>query len=249
MHRARFFPTATQVGTVIVGGIFLMILVYALTVSNEPSEKTGLEEYGHLPKELAVKVSALEDQIWEEDDSERKSAKIRELISLYTLEGRLDLAAGIQRSLAEIVNTAGAWDLAANMYFDWMLQVDEPERLIFAKYAIDSYRRSLELNPSNIGVQTDLAAAYMYYPGFMEQAVEQTNLVLAIHPDHVQANFNLGIMMARTKQFDRAENQFERVKHLTSETDPRYRESSEAITRIRSIRIVRDSSRLSREMR
>jgi cytochrome c-type biogenesis protein CcmH/NrfG len=64
------------------------------------------------------------------------------------------------------------------------------------------------------------------------RAIDEINHVLEQDPDHLQANFNRGIMLAQIGRTDQALEQFERVLSLAEAGTPAYQRASEAIRSI-----------------
>lgn len=91
-----------------------------------------------------------------------------------------------------------------------------------AFYELGNYPRATRYYESYLnveedpGARTDLAAAY-FYSGKTDQAIQTVNQVLAANPEHVKANFNLGIMLWQGRgDLPSARRQFERVIELTT---------------------------------
>jgi cytochrome c-type biogenesis protein CcmH/NrfG len=59
--------------------------------------------------------------------------------------------------------------------------------------AIDYYRRSLNLQPANTGVRTDLATA-IWYTGDPDTAIAEFNKALFFEPNNPNTLFNLGVV-------------------------------------------------------
>lgn len=87
----------------------------------------------------------------------------------------------------------------------------------YLPYALKHYELAVQLNPSDNDVRTDLATTY-YRSNKAAQAVEQVTIVLRNDPNHVNANFNLGIFYwnENPKQYQKAADQFEKVIRLTA---------------------------------
>ena len=64
--------------------------------------------------------------------------------------------------------------------------------------AIDFYRRSLALQPSNASIRTDLATA-QWYSGNVEAALTEFNKALTYEPANANTLFNLGIVQWQGK--------------------------------------------------
>jgi len=78
------------------------------------------------------------------------------------------------------------------------------------------YEQYLALQPDNLDATTDLAASY-FSSGKTDQAIQTVNGVLAENPEHIKANFNLGIMLWQGKgDLTAAKKQLEKVIELTA---------------------------------
>jgi Flp pilus assembly protein TadD len=82
--------------------------------------------------------------------------------------------------------------------------------------AIQHYEVLRELEPNDTDTRNDLSTAY-FRNGQIDLAVKEATAVLRQEPDHVNANFNLGIfyMGMKPRQYQKAANQFEKVIRLT----------------------------------
>jgi Flp pilus assembly protein TadD len=148
----------------------------------------------------------------------------------------MDHAGKVQEQIAEESPSAEAWELAGNLHFDWMqTRVNDGERIASATRAIRSYLAALELDPDNLDVRTDLGVAYLNDPANAMEAVLQTNLVLEADPDHVQANFNKGIMLVQIGRLDDAIGQFQKVQQLTERDSEVFRRAVEAEGRVQAM--------------
>ena len=167
----------------------------------------------------------------------RRISKQRELIALYSQERRFDLAAVVQQEIAEALNSEIEWIRSGNYYYDWMETQTGATKTDYAKLAIASYQRALDINPDNLDVRTNMALAYLYDPSNPMQAIRNTNLVLEKDPDHVLANFNRGVMLMQINRLDQAVEQFKRVQTLVGDpNDPVYQRAENAIQTIRQHR-------------
>jgi predicted Zn-dependent protease len=82
--------------------------------------------------------------------------------------------------------------------------------------AIQHYETLRELAPKDADTRNDLSTAY-FRNGQLDLAIKEATAVLSQEPDHINANFNLGIfyMNTKPKQYQKAANQFEKVVRLT----------------------------------
>jgi len=233
-----------QVVILVTAGTLLVIALYLITVfsrntaiseaakAGPPSTPQDMPAAAPPPPQIAEQVASLEDQI-ASLTGEEKTAKQQELVNLYLQSGRLDLAAQEQERLAENVNTTEAWANAGHYYYGYMEQVEGQARVAAGQKAIAAYRRVLEQEPGNNDVRTDMATAFLYTNNPME-GVNQIKQVLDSDPNHVQANFNYGVMLSMIGRVDQALAQFEKVKTLVPEGSDNYRQANAAIETLRS---------------
>lgn len=110
-------------------------------------------------------------------------------------------------------NDAEAMKSVANAYYNLR---DQTGNVQFARKAIDYYQRYLKLRPDDVDARTDLAAM-LFYSGSTDEAIQEATLVLETKPEHIQANFNLGIFYWRGRgDYKAAALQFKKVIDLTS---------------------------------
>ncbi len=226
-------------GVLLVVGLFFITLASKSTGGDAPPPASGtLVEVtpDPLPADLAAAASILEDEIDRSSGEERRQ-KQGELIDFYVMQSRLDLAAQVQDSVAHETGSEVDWIRAGNLYYDWMEGIEGPEKGAYAKKAITAYQKALALNPANHDVRTDMAIAYMYDPDNGMQAISETNKVLEDEPEHIQANFNKGIMLLRIGRHDEAGAQFKRVQAIIGDsTNQIYQRAEAALQAVEQLR-------------
>ncbi len=187
-----------------------------------------------LPDEVVARAASLEDEIAAATSDEERVAKKEALAGLYTQAGAFSRAAVVQEEIAEIKQTALAWADAGSLYLAQMLRTQGPERATYAQLAATTYERSLELDPNDLDVKTDLATAYLNDQTNPMRAVATVKEVLATNPDHVRANFNYGLMLAQINRVDQAMEQFEKVIGLTEGDDPVHQRAEQELARMQA---------------
>ncbi len=85
----------------------------------------------------------------------------------------------------------------------------------YLPYAIQHYEALLKVVPNDTDSRTDLASAF-YRAGKLNRAVEEVEKVLQQQPEHVNANFNLGVfyLNMQPKQYQKAADQFAKTIRL-----------------------------------
>jgi tetratricopeptide (TPR) repeat protein len=221
-----------QVLFIFAGGMLLVLALYLITLvsggrgglpptSKAQAELLPLPEPGPLPAEVADQVAALEAEIARLEGAARL-AKQQALVNLLIGIGRPDRAALVQEAVAQMLDTPDAWRRTGNLFYDWMEMVDGPAKAALAQRVIAAYQRVLERDPDNLDVRADMAIAYLYDPNNPMEAINQTRMVLAKDSMHVQANFNLGIMLLQINRLDEARAQFLKVQRLVGPRSPLY---------------------------
>jgi len=111
---------------------------------------------------------------------------------------------------------ADALAQVGNAYYGLQSQTGN---VTFAQKAISYYERYLNIRPDDADVRTDMAAMY-FYSGATDRAIQEATTVLQAEPDHVNANFNLGIFYWKGRSdFKAAALQFKKVVELTRDGD------------------------------
>lgn len=237
-----------KIGLYVAGAIAAVVALYLISVltgnpSSEPSpppqdvastESSGGDVDSYLPEDagLAGSLSETKDQLEAATDPGRRQALLEELVQSYAGAGRLDLAGREQEKLAAEVNSAEAWATAGNLHFDWMEGQSGPERVRSAQRASKAYEKALELDPDNLDVRTDLGVAYLNDPSSPMLAIQNTNMVLDVDSNHVQANFNKGVMLAQIGRTDEAVRLFRKVTQLSSPGQPAHERAKQVLSQL-----------------
>ncbi len=176
----------------------------------------------YLPEDegLATQLAGKRDSIQSTTDPAEGQILREEVVQTYAGAGRLDLAGREQESIAEELKSADAWAAAGNMHFDWMENQQGDERVKAAQRAARDYEKALAIDPDNLDVRTDLGVAYLNDPSSPMLAIQNTNMVLEADSNHVQANFNKGVMLAQIGRTQEAIHHFQKVVRLSKEGDP-----------------------------
>lgn len=111
---------------------------------------------------------------------------------------------------------ADALAQVGNAYYGLQSQTGNVQ---FAQKAISYYDRLLNIRPEDTDVRTDMAAMY-FYSGATDRAIQEATTVLQADPNHVNANFNLGIFYWKGRtDYKAAALQFKKVIELTKDAD------------------------------
>lgn len=232
-------------------GALVVAALFGITVwSKQNVKETPKQEAGALAKrpvmtapplspEIIAQTKPLLDKIQASSGAE-KAKNQRDLAKLYQLNSREDKAGDVMEEVAKVENSLESWAQTGHYYYDWMMSQAEMPALSgdAAKKAIAAYEKGLAIK-DDLDVRTDLGAAYYHYSMLELQdkdmslnpmkAIQSTNAVLSKNPNHIQANFNKGIMLSQIGRLDQAIAQFEKVKSLTKATEPAYQRADEML--------------------
>ena len=234
-----------QVFTIVGLGVLLVVVLFIATLVSkrvspplEPTlsaapSTTEASSQSALSGQLAGRINEL-DMAIESDTSALSIVLKREKTYVLVEGGRPDMAAEVQSEIADETGLAEDWKTAGDLYYDWMADEPEPQiRSVAAGQAVSAYQRVLTLNPSDLDVRTDMATAYLN-TGSPMFGVTEIKKVLEEDPDHLNANFNYGLMLARINRTKEAITQLERVLTLSPDsTSMHYQRATMLISTIR----------------
>ncbi len=185
-----------------------------------------------VPDGIEAEVDSLETLIAQAEELERQQLRIAR-INLLIGAGQLPRAALAQRRLAQETGNTSAWRRAARLLHDWMSATPaREERVSIARLAIEAYQEVLARVPNDADARAMLATAYIETNNPM-RGVQEIKRVLEQNPEHVQALFNYGIMLAMIGRVDEAAEQFEKIQQITDPQSPQHREAERIIREIR----------------
>jgi tetratricopeptide (TPR) repeat protein len=185
-----------------------------------------------LPGGIGSVVDSL-DAVIDASEGEAAQQARRQKIDMLIGAGRMDHAAVTQRAVAREEGSPEAWRRAGDLFYEWMGRMNEgPERVEVAEAAIAAYDRVLAQTPDNLDVRADLATALLETNEPM-RGVEEIQRVLDADPDHLQARFNYGIMLAMIGRAEAAIAQFEHAQRIVGEGSPFYRQAEQIIAELR----------------
>jgi len=185
-----------------------------------------------LPGEIGSTVDSL-DAVIDASEGEAAQQARRQKVDMLIGAGRMDHAAVTQREVALEEGSAEAWRQAGDLFYEWMGRMNEgAERVEVAGATIAAYERVLADTPDNLDVRADLATALLETNEPM-RGVEEIQRVLDADPDHLQARFNYGIMLAMIGRTEASIAQFEHAQRIVGEGSPFYRQAEQIIEELR----------------
>ena len=238
---------AVQVGVIVGAGILLVVAVFLIRGFLQPqtipgpqprAQASGVVGSGAVEEPLAgilqERITDLRSRAASAETDVEVIGLQQQIVDVAMGEGRYDVASYAMEAIATRTDTENDWARAGNFAFDWMMDKPDPtQRAAWAVRTIGFYQRALDINPSNLDVRTDMAIAYMYDPQNPMEAVNQTNLVLEADSLHIQANFNLGIMLFQINRPDRAASQFQKVMDIIADpSDDTYQRAQDLFNQV-----------------
>jgi len=232
-----------QIFAIIGIGVLLVIALFMVTTISKrvssPQSAVSANSTAVVPAQVPLSGDLMErinelDAAIASDTSALAMLLRREKVYVLVDGGRLDMAADLQSQIAEETEFAEDWKTTGDLYYEQMADELQPQRRSrIADQAVGAYREVLLLNPDNLDVRTDMATAYLN-TGNPMQGVTEIKKVLEMDPNHLNANFNYGLMLARINRNDDAIDQLERVLALALDsTSVHYQRASALILSLR----------------
>lgn len=127
----------------------------------------------------------------------------------------------------------------AKYYYDLTsqarLQNDASSELRWSQPGIRYYQRYLEQVPNDIDSRADYATL-LFYGGQTDESIQEIGKVLEEQPKHINANFNLGIvLMSGRNDLEGAREQFKKVIDLAGDSSQYHGVSAQAEAHIKTI--------------
>lgn len=124
---------------------------------------------------------------------------------------RHDIAALFKQKQAEADSNFKNWDTTGDAaVVAFRNTTDTPQMNFFIQEAVESYANALLLE-ENITTKLKLATLHTEITGQTMQGVLLYREVVEEDPDHIQANFELGVLSIRSSQWDKALQRFNTV--------------------------------------
>ncbi|MDZ4168710.1 MAG: PIN domain-containing protein [Coriobacteriia bacterium] len=134
----------------------------------------------------------------------------------------------------------------ANFYFGLTeqarIQEDPASQIRWSQPGLRYYQRYLTLSADNLDARADLATL-LFYAGQTDRAIQEIGKVLEAQPDHVNGNYNLGIVLLNGRNdLEGALTQFEKVVELTKADPDLHAIQKQAEALIAQIKASQDAS-------
>lgn len=194
------------VGILTIGSLVLAIWLDTREVSErhdtpaiENNVMTGSAGQGEAQAELHAsdhdRLSYVRDVLDTLQNQRARLPYYGELIRIYSNAGIFEQAADWAHRRALLTDYVGDWKEAGSFYLEALRTgYDEEHREEMASQALNMYDNARENDPDNPDILTDLSVVHMVMLK-PERSYQLLIEVLDSHPDHLRANFNIGVLL------------------------------------------------------
>ena len=183
-------------------------------VSEENSSGFSIEDQitevkGSLKREEKDQIVSIEDLLKKNPEDKQIQDSLGKLWDRFQTP---QISSYYYEEIAKSESTEQNWINAAFRYFDaFKLTSDSVKRVYFVNKAIDSYKKVIEINPKNYDAKTDLGVCYAEGTSNPMQGILMLREVTQEAPEHLMAQYNLGVLSLKSGQLDKAVDRFEKV--------------------------------------
>ncbi len=158
-------------------------------------------ELGQEDQERVAYVTSALDTL----ESERtRLPYMGELIRIYSEAGKYDRAAELAHQRASLTGESDDWKEAGTFFLQSSRAAQDDEKVKhLASNARTMYQNARENDPDNPDILTDLSVVYMTLLE-PESSYRLLQKALDDHPDHIRANFNLGVLLHQMGETDQS---------------------------------------------
>src|SRR5690606_27966855 len=214
---------------VIAGVLLLMVVIFlqpvkSLTTEDDAAEASteagssemfSLESVSEISKQglsasLSQGITDVEEKLKSASEDE-KLPLYKQLAELWDDVNKPMPTAYVYNEIALHEPTFENWLKTGDMFTDSYQHLSDTVMApILTSKARAAYEKALEIDEKNLDARTGLGTALVNGPAPMEGITMLLDVVKE-QPDHVKANYNLGLFSMRSRQFDKAVDRFKTV--------------------------------------
>jgi len=214
---------------VIAGVVLLMVVIFLQPVKSlikeedagvqntesSSSDQFSLESVSQISKQglsanLTKSITDLEAELKSAPDAD-KLPLYKELAQLWLDVNKPMPAAFVYDEIAQKESNLDNWIKAGDMYTDaYQHLTDTVMAPVLTGHAKKAYEQALKIDENNIDARTGLGTALVNGPAPMAGITMLLDVVKE-NPNHLKANYNLGLFSMRSRQFDKAVDRFNTV--------------------------------------
>jgi tetratricopeptide (TPR) repeat protein len=217
----------------IAGAVLLTVLLYVLPTQpsgsvaasvTKPETRIPTNNYNfkaalqkaksQLNADSLKKINQLEGRLKPADTG--NNVLLITIANYWDLQKQPGIAAHYFELIAQKNPDEGNWLNPAYRYFDaFKMEANPAERAALVEKAIDCYSKVTEINAHNLDAKTDLGICYTETPQPMK-GITLLREVISEKPTHENAQYNLGLLSMKSRQFDKAVDRFQKVIQINS---------------------------------
>ena len=207
----------------VIGSVIIAALVYLAPKNQLRSDDHSLPEQKQLSideagliRDARLRLSKADSEILKEleagDASTNDTSSYRKLVGFWTSKSDPGTAGLYLIKIAKVSGSAGDWSESGSLLYQaFRTATDSLNRAYLSKEAVKAYEKALELKPGDPDIMTALAACYVEGSNEPMKGITMLREVVAEHPDHVNAQLNLGFFSIRSGQYEKALERFNNV--------------------------------------
>lgn len=216
----------------ILGSAILIVVLYNLDIKAPNSNKGGgrpsqtaeasnatinveelkAEALKNVPEEVKNNILELEKKLKEATADNNKSQRL-ELADAYFAYKQYSVAALLYLEQSEKDGNDASMYVKAGEAFREAYRSGNDTMItpMLVSKAKSSFEKAMELDPKNLDAKTGMATCYVDASENPMQGITLLREVVAVDPENVNANLNLGLFSMKSGQFDKAIARFETV--------------------------------------
>lgn len=215
----------SQLLLVIIGlfGVFALYFFGATSLK----EKKAKTDFTRITKEVTVNPANETELLkqaelkLENSDKEKLNSISNEdsksLSDFWFSQDRYDLAAIYQEKVAKKAQSFSSWDKAGDLFVRaFREEKDSTNAVLYLNKALNTYESANSLE-ENLNTKLKLAKLHTDVTGQVMNGVMLLQAIVAKEPNHIQANYELGLLSIRSGQLDKAMSRFDKV--ITAKPD------------------------------
>lgn len=208
-------------------GLLAVFLLYFFGATSLRTPKESADSEGRITSEVIVPQADEEEllRIAQKNlstiDRERLnsiSPKENKLLSEFWFsQDQYSLAAIYQEKVAQKENTFTSWDRAGDLFVRaFREEKDSTKVVLFLNKALNTYESANSLEES-LTTKLKIAKLHIDVTGQIMNGVMLLQAIVEKEPNHIQANYELGLLSIRSGQIEKAMSRFDKV--ITAKPD------------------------------
>jgi len=206
-------PFLYQIGLIALG----ILSVFGLYFFGKTSQPITLDEavdvFGATNQKVEFNISSFlqnaELQLTQEEEKRLKSTKSTEKVPFWQSIDRNDVAALLLKEKAEEKRDGATWVLAGDSFIRAFRETpDSLEQAFFLQESVSSYEKSLDFQQTT-ATKLKLAKIHTGLTGAVMKGVQLYREIIEEDPEHIQANYELGLLSVQSGQIDKALERFD----------------------------------------